>query len=98
MHFERMPSGKFSTNALFLQMGAVSFNILRWMDFKLLESGAPLPGFREGREPGRLRLRTIIDNICLMPAALTATGGRARIAIYAGDLWFHAFKEMHARC
>jgi hypothetical protein len=98
MHFERMPSGKFSTNALFLQMAAVSFNILRWMGFKLLESGAPLPGFREGRQPGRLRLRTIIDNICLMPAALTATGGRARIAVYAGDPWFHAFKEMHARC
>ena len=59
MDLERLPSEKFATNALILQMAMLVFNILRIMGQATLHDAAvPLRAVRQRR-----RLRTVIQNL-----------------------------------
>jgi hypothetical protein len=73
---ERLPSGKFATNALVLACAMLAYNILRWIGQSgLLGSDAP------PRHPAkRRRLRTVMQELISVAARLIASGRRLKLA------------------
>ena len=66
LDLERLPSGKFATNDLVLSMGALAYNILRWIGQKaLLGDDAPIRHIAKRR-----RIKTVIQEIILVASRL----------------------------
>ena len=72
LDLERLPSGKFATNALVMAMGVFAYNILRMIgQLGLLGEYSPV------RHPAkRRRLRTVIQELMYMAGRLVRTGHR----------------------
>jgi Transposase DDE domain group 1 len=72
LDLERLPSGKFATNALILSLGALTYNILRLMGQQaLLGPQAPI------RHPAkRRRIKTVMQELIYLAAKLTRQAGR----------------------
>ena len=62
MDIERLPSGKFDTNALVLELTIIAYNILRMIGQGTIEGRAP----RQKRDVKRRRMRTVISNLIMM--------------------------------
>ena len=60
MDVERLPSGKFATNALVLELAMIAYNLLRMIGQESLKHKQP-----EKRKVRRRRLRTVIGNLVL---------------------------------
>lgn len=67
MDLERLPSGKFATNALILELGMIAYNILRMIGQGTIGGRAP----RQKRDVKRRRLRTVISNLIMMAGYIT---------------------------
>ena len=67
MDLERLPSGKFATNALILELGMIAYNILRMIGQGTIGERAP----RQKRNVKRRRLRTVISNLIMMAGHVT---------------------------
>lgn len=67
MDLERLPSGKFATNALILELGMIAYNILRMIGQGTIGGQAP----HQKRDVKRRRLRTIISNLIMMAGHVT---------------------------
>jgi hypothetical protein len=65
MDLERLPSGKFETNALILELGMIAYNILRMIGQGTIGGRVP----RQKREVKRRRLRTVIGNMVMLGLA-----------------------------
>ena len=76
LDIERLPSGKFATNALILACAQLAYNILRWIGQNgLLGSDAPV------RHPAqRRRIRTVMQTLMYVAARLIHTGRRLKLA------------------
>jgi hypothetical protein len=72
LDLERLPSGKFATNALILSLGALTYNILRLMGQQaLIGPQAPI------RHPAkRRRIKTVMQELIYLAAKLTRQAGR----------------------
>ena len=72
LDLERLPSGKFATNALIMALGGFAYNILRAIgQMGLLGQFAPI------RHPAkRRRIRTVIQELIYLAARLISTGRR----------------------
>lgn len=72
LDLERLPSGKFATNALVMAMGVFAYNILRLIgQMGLLGEYSPV------RHPAkRRRLRTVIQELMYMAGRIVRTGHR----------------------
>lgn len=62
LDLERLPSGKFNTNALVFQFGCLAFNLLRVLGIK----GKAV--FRHRHPTKRKRLKTVVQELILLPA------------------------------
>ena len=83
---ERLPSGKFHPNSITLLCSMIAFNLLRKVGMKLLQSGkAP------GKRGKRLRLRTVLQSVMYMAAAVISHSGRIFLRICTGHAWAPAF-------
>lgn len=60
MDVERLPSGKFDTNALVLELPIIAYNILRMIGQGTIGGRAP----RQKRDVKRRRIHTVISNQC----------------------------------
>ena len=67
MDLERLPFGKFATNALILELGMIAYNILRMIGQGTIGGRAP----RQKRDVKRRRLRTVISNLIMMAGHVT---------------------------
>ena len=67
MDLERLPSGKFATNALILELGMIAYNILRMIGQGTIGGRAP----RQKRDVKRRRLRTVISNLIMLAGHVT---------------------------
>jgi len=76
LDIERLPSGKFATNALILGCAQLAYNILRWIGQNgLTGPDAPL------RHPAkRRRIRTVMQELMYLAARLIRTGRRLKLA------------------
>ena len=89
MDLERLPSGKFDTNALVLELGLIAYNILRMIGQGTIGGRAP----RQKREVKRRRLRTVIGNLVMMAAHVTMHARQLIIGLGKSNVWRHIFMD-----
>lgn len=87
MDLERLPSGKFATNALVLELGMIAYNILRMIGQGTIGGRAP----RQKREVKRRRLRTVISNLIMMASHVTRHARQLIIGLGKSNVWRHIF-------
>ena len=81
---ERLPSGKFAVNQQVLNLAMIAYNLLRLMGQNMLGSGI-VP--RRKARSGRLRLRTVMQNLMYMAGRLVRHAIRTVIRIFRGHGW-----------
>jgi hypothetical protein len=86
MDLERLPSGSFTSNSLVLQLGMLTYNMLRIIgqqSFKEAEL-SQLPGSRS-KKVSRRRIRTVMQDLIYMAGRL----------IHTGRGWFISFGQLN---
>lgn len=94
MDVERLPSGKFETNELVLELTILAYNILRLIGQESLKSKrAP-----KSKHPvKRRRIRTVISNLIQIAGHLTMHGRRVVLALGRSNIWRQAFMDVYNR-
>jgi len=92
MDVERLPSGKFRTNATLLLLSMISYNILRRVGQDLINGADDLP---HKVTVFRKRLRKVIQDIIYLACKYVKTGGYRKVKIGAGSPWFNPFKRLY---
>jgi len=77
LDIERLPSGKFATNALVLACAVLAYNILRWLG----QSGLTRPGGPVRHRAKRRRIRTVMQEIMYLAARFIETGRRLKLGL-----------------
>jgi len=93
MDLERLPSGKFATNALILTLGGLAYNILRAIgQMGLVGERTPV------RHPAkRRRIKTVMQELIYLAARLVKTGRRLKVIFSRHCPAFDAFQGVYAR-
>jgi hypothetical protein len=93
MDMERLPSGKFATNALILTLGGLTYNILRSIgQLGLVGEKTPV------RHPAkRRRIKTVIQELMYLAARLVKTGRRLKLMFSRHCPAFDAFQTLYMR-
>lgn len=90
MDLERLPSGKFATNALILELGMIAYNILRMIGQGTIGGWAP----RQKRNVKRRRLRTVISNLIMLAGYVTMHARQLIIGLGKSNVWRHIFSDI----
>lgn len=94
MDVERLPSGKFDTNELVLELTVLAYNILRLIGQESLKSRrAP----RSKHPINRRRIRTVISNLIQMAGHITTHGRQVVLALGRSNIWRQAFMDVYNR-
>ena len=89
MDVERLPSGKFDTNELVLELTILAYNILRMI-------GQETIGRRKTRHKvHRRRLRTVISNMILMARQVKEHARQLIMGLGQSNVWRHTFAEIY---
>jgi len=93
MDLERLPSGKFATNALVTACGAMSYNILRFIgQLGLLGERSPV------RHPAkRRRIKTVIQELIYLAGRIISKGRRVTIRLSRHCPAFEVFEALYVR-
>jgi hypothetical protein len=93
LDLERLPSGKFATNALIMALGCFAYNILRLIgQLGLLGDYSPV------RHPAkRRRLKTVIQELMYLAARLISTSRRLKLRFSRHCPGFEAFCRVYTR-
>ncbi|MGA2402538.1 MAG: IS1380 family transposase [Syntrophobacteraceae bacterium] len=93
MDMERLPSGKFATNALIVTLGGLAYNILRAIGQLGLVSGeTPVRHLAKRR-----RIKTVMQELMYLAARLVRTGRRLKLVFSRHCPAFGAFQTAYAR-
>jgi hypothetical protein len=91
MDMERLPSGKFATNALILTLGGLAYNILRAIGQLGLVSGqTPVRHLAKRR-----RIKTVMQELMYLAARLVMTGRRLKLVFSRHCPAFEAFRTVY---
>ena len=93
LDLERLPSGKFATNALVMALGAFAYNILRFLG----QTGLIAPFGPVRHSAKRRRLRTVIQELMYLAGRLITTGRRLKLRFSRHCPAFTAFSVVYAR-
>lgn len=94
MDVERLPSGKFETNELVLELTILAYNILRLIGQESLKSKrAP----RSKHPVKRRRIRTVISNLMQIASHITKHGRQVIMALGCSNIWRYAFLDVWDR-
>lgn len=91
MDVERLPSGKFESNKLVLELTMIAYNILRIIGQKSLKK-KDAPGRKKIH---RRRIRTVISNLMQFAGHLTEHAGRLVLSIGRSNRWRFTFKRLY---
>ena len=91
MDVERLPSGKFDSNKLVLELTVIAYNILRIIGQESLKKRDD-PTRKAVR---RRRLRTVISNLMQFAGHLTEHAGRLVLSIGKSNRWRYTFKRIY---
>lgn len=93
LDLERLPSGKFTTNALVIALGAFAYNILRFIgQLGLLGEKSPV------RHPGkRRRIKTVIQELIYLAARLIRSGNRLKLRFGCHCPAYSAFTGVYGK-
>jgi hypothetical protein len=100
MDLERLPSGKFATNALVLSLGQVAYNILRLCGQTSLQQNGQLPMQQRMpiRKPvARRRLRSVIQDLMYMAARWTCHSHRWGLSFWRNNPWHGIWERLYQR-
>ena len=89
MDLERLPSGKFNTNALILELAIMAYNILRMIGQGTIGGRAP----RQKRDVKRRRLHTVISNLIMMACHITSHARQFIMGLGKSNVWRHIFAD-----
>ena len=90
MDLEQLPSGKFATNALVLELGMIAYNILRMIGQGTIGGRTP----RQKRDVKRRRLRTVISNLIMLAGYVTMHARQLIIGLGKSNVWRHIFSDI----
>lgn len=91
LDLERLPSGKFKTNALVLIAGIVAYNLLRFIgQISLQEPDSPLK-----TKVQRRRIRTVIQNIMYLAVRLVRHARQWKLHFGRYCPWFTTVHRIH---
>ena len=94
MDIERLPSGKFDTNCLVLELAMIAYNILRIMGQVSLNSGFSPTTKHEVK---RRRIRTVISNLIQIAGHVTTHARKTVLALGRSNVWRFAAMDLHSR-
>jgi hypothetical protein len=100
LDLERLPSGKFATNATMLSLGLVAYNMLRLCGQGALKEQRRLPA--EERAPlkkkvFRRRLRSVIQDLMYLAAQLVRHANRWKVVFWSNSPWGATWRSLYAR-
>ena len=93
MDIERLPSGKFATNALVLGCSVLVYNILRWIGQNGL-TGSRSPKRHKAK---RRRIKTVMQELMNVAARVIKTARSIKLSFGKGCYSFDAFKWVYKR-
>ena len=97
---ERLPSGKFTTNALVLLLGLWAYNILRLCGQNMLNENRRAPKRHQMpvRKPvARRRLRSVIQDLIYLAARFTQHAHRVGLSFYRATPWHGLWHRVYRR-
>lgn len=100
LDLERLPSGKFATNALVLSLGMVAYNLLRLIGQQALKEQKRLPAAERAPLPEgvfRRRLRSVIQDLMYLAAKLWHHSNRWGLALWQNSPWRGVWQRVYAR-
>ena len=92
MDVERLPSGKFATNCLVLELVILAYNLLRMIGRESLKHHPD-----QKRSVKRRRLRTVIQNLILLACHLTNHARKCVMNLGRSNVWRYAFQRIFLR-
>ncbi len=93
LDIERLPSGKFATNALILSLAALAYNILRIIgQLGLIGFESPVR-----HKAKRRRIKTVIQELLYLAARLIRTGHRLKLRFGKYCPGYRAFEALYYR-
>ena len=95
MGIERLPSGKFATNALVLGLATIAFNCLRLIGQQTLAMTELLP---RTYAVARRRLRSVMQDLIHVACKVVTHANRVFLKFGRNCPWYRVFFEMYARC
>lgn len=88
MDVERLPSGKFDTNALILKLAMLAYNVLRIIGTEaMMKHDMPI----RHSTIKRRRIRTVIDRLMLIAGHLTVHARKNILALGRSSPWANTF-------
>ena len=90
--FERMPSGKFATNALLLLLAMLAFNALRLLGQSALKIKEALP---RKFKVQRRRLRSVLQDLIYIACKRTCHSNSIFLKFGRYCPWFEVFRQLH---
>lgn len=92
MDVERLPSGKFATNSLVLELTILAYNLLRMIGQESLKHRPS-----EKRNVRRRRIRTVIQNLILCASHITEHARKLVMGLGRSNIWRYAFQQVYLR-
>jgi hypothetical protein len=93
LDIERLPSGKFATNALVLGTSMLAYNILRWIGQNgLLSSHSP-----KRNKVKRRRIKTVMQELMYVAARIIKTARTVHLSFGKGCRSLDAFKHVYEK-
>lgn len=93
MDLECLPSGKFATNALVLELGLIVYNIFKMIGQGTIGGRAP----RQKRNVKRGRLHTVISNLIMMASYVTTHVRQLIMVLGKSNVWRHLFADFREK-
>jgi hypothetical protein len=98
MDLERLPSGKFATNALVLRLGLVAYNCLRLCGQESLREEVNLPPQERApirKKVQRRRLRSVMQDLMYMACRLVYHARKYRLSFGRSNRWYGVWRRIY---
>ena len=92
MNVERLPSSKFETNKLVLELTVIAYNLIRMMGQESLRHKPD-----QKQKVKRRRIRTVIDNLIRCASHITQHARQQLMALGRSNTWRFAFAQLWLR-
>jgi len=93
MDIERLPSGKFDTNALVLGCSMLAYNILRWIG----QNGLLGPDSPKRKKAKRRRIKTVIQELMYVAVRIIKSSRRIKLAFGRYNVNFIIFEKLYRK-